>query len=135
MEEAALLLGRPYGIAGRVIHGDGRGRGIGFPTVNIALVPRLQYPAYGVYAVRVTRGSESYDGVANLGVRPTIAHTHTPSLEVHLFDFMQDIYGARLTVEFIARVRNEQKFDSLAALTGQIAQDCAHARTILSKTR
>lgn len=132
---AGALLGHAYQLGGRVKHGDGRGRQLGFPTANIALVPGLKLPAHGVYAVRATvqdpLGERHYDGVVNLGVRPTIGGQDHASLELHLFDFAGDIYGARVTVQFVRQLRHEMKFESLAALTRQIAEDCALAKQLL----
>jgi riboflavin kinase/FMN adenylyltransferase len=129
---AAQLLGRLHEMSGRVVQGDRRGRTIGFPTANLdpeAVLPPLD----GVYAVRVReRGDDSgtlYDGVANLGTRPTFAAGR--SLEVHLFDFDRDIYGSELRVGFVARVRAEQRFDGLSELRAQIARDCDTARAMI----
>ena len=132
MKMAASLLGRPYQFTGRVMHGDGRGRTIGFATANLALPQRLKLPAYGVYAVRATVHGTTHDAVANVGVRPTVANVARPSLEVHMFDFNQTIYGASMQVQFIEKIRDEKKFHSLDALTSQIADDCAAARFIFS---
>lgn len=130
---AAELLGRPYRLAGRVLHGDRRGHGLGFPTANIALPAGLKLPAHGVYAVRAQMGGEVWSGVANLGVRPSVGIQTKPSLEVHLFNFEGDLYGRRLMVDFIAYVRPEVKFDSLDALKKQIAEDCVSARKTLQR--
>lgn len=132
MGTAARLLGRDYMLAGRVVHGDGRGRTIGFPTANLALPPSIKLPAYGVYAVRATVQGTTHDAVANLGVRPTIGGASHPALEVHLLDSSPRLYGAAMDVHFIAKLRDEQRFDSLAALTAQIAEDCVSARNRLA---
>jgi riboflavin kinase/FMN adenylyltransferase len=127
-EQAWHLLGRPYRICGRVGHGDRRGRTIGFPTANISLHRRVS-PLRGVYAVRVHGVSNApWPGVANIGRRPTVAGTDE-RLEVHLFEFDGDLYGAHLQVEFLLRLRDEQRFDSFEALKAQIARDAesAHA--------
>lgn len=130
---AALLLGRYWEIEGRVEGGDKRGRTIGIPTANVPLVDTL-HPAYGVYAVRA--GLEDagevhwYDGVANLGLRPTVAGD-APRLEVHLFDFDEDIYGRHLRVALVDFIRPEQKFDGLEALKEQIAADITRAKRVL----
>jgi riboflavin kinase/FMN adenylyltransferase len=124
---AQRLLGRPFFLHGRVAHGDKRGRTLGFPTANLHL-HRHSTPVSGVYAVRVHGlGPVARPAVANVGSRPTVAGTDS-RLEVHLFDFDQDIYGAHLRVEFCAWLRHEQKFPSLAALQEQIARDSAAAR-------
>lgn len=133
MARARALLGRHYQINGRVVHGQARGRGLGFPTANIVPAPQLKLPRYGVYAVRVRLGNHWRDGVANLGVRPTVVNTTRPQFEVHLFDYTGDLYGQRLEVALIAHLRDEKRFDSLAALTHQIAQDAIAARQCLQE--
>jgi riboflavin kinase/FMN adenylyltransferase len=131
LETAAALLGRPHGIEGRVMHGDKRGRELGFPTANLALRVRA-LPMTGVFVVRAGVHGQAvrWPGVANLGLRPTV-DGKTPRLEVHLFDFAGDLYGRRLEVEFLHRLRGEQRFESLAALRQQIAVDAAAARAWL----
>ncbi len=133
---AAILLGRPWVIEGRVRHGDARGHAIGFPTANLALGDQL-LPPLGVYAVRVavlgSQGESRHDGVANLGRRPTFAG-ETVRLEVHLFDFDGDLYGRKLRVGFIDRLRPERHFDGLESLKAQIAADCAEARSRIKAT-
>jgi riboflavin kinase / FMN adenylyltransferase len=133
LAEAARLLGRPYTICGRVSHGDKRGRTIGFPTLNIQL-HRPVSPLRGVYAVRVHGiGDEELAGVANIGSRPTLQGDPRFLLEVHLFDFDRDVYGAHVSVEFIAHLRDEMKFDSFAALREQIDVDARRARELLAQ--
>ena len=128
LARAAQLLGRPYSIAGRVVSGSRIGRTLGFPTANIQLKHRK--PALsGVFAVSVEGlGSRLVPGVANVGIRPTIDRVARPSLEVHLFGWDRDCYGAHLRVHFLAKQRDEAKFDSLDALSRQIARDVAQAR-------
>ena len=130
---AALLLGRYWEIEGQVEHGDQRGRTIGFPTANVALGETL-HPAYGVYAVRaaIENGDEIEwrAGVANLGLRPTVAGTQ-PRLEVHLFDFSGDIYGRHIRVALVDHLRPEQKFADLEALKAQIEVDNRRAQATL----
>jgi len=127
LERAAALLGRPYAIAGRVAHGEKRGRHLGFPTANIPL--RKKPPLSGIFAVRVLGLSpQALAGVASLGVRPTVEQHGKPILEVFLFDFDQTIYGRRVTVEFLHKLRDEEKYDDLDALTRQIRADVAQAR-------
>ncbi|MFP5383200.1 MAG: bifunctional riboflavin kinase/FAD synthetase [Gammaproteobacteria bacterium] len=130
-DHAASLLGHPYEIAGRVRHGDARGRELGFPTANIAL-HRLRSPLFGVYAVEI-RGINGVvmTGVANVGRRPTV-NGLDERLEVHVFDFMERIYGRHITVRFLARIRDEMRFDGLDALKAQIACDVAAARAIFA---
>ena len=122
------LLGRPFKLSGKVLKGKQLGRQIGSPTANIAL-KRVKSPLHGVYAVRV-KGAGMMDapGVANVGVRPTVNDGTLANLEVHLFDFTRDIYGERLEVEFMTKLRDEKKFDSLDSLKAAIARDQASAR-------
>ncbi|MCC6194640.1 MAG: bifunctional riboflavin kinase/FAD synthetase [Burkholderiales bacterium] len=127
LDRATALLGRPYTLVGRVAHGDKRGRGLGFPTANL---PLKRKPALsGIFAVRVHGvGPSPLAGVASLGVRPTIAAGLQPVLEVFIFDFDQSIYGRRVAVEFLHKLRDEEKYDDLDALTSQIRADVAQAR-------
>ena len=155
--DAARLLGRPFAIGGRVVRGQQLGRTLGYPTANIRLGRRVS-PVQGIFAVRV-RGATveplpggrdtgaslpggrssascardtgaSLPGVASLGLRPTVGGRE-PLLEAHLFDFDGDLYGRRLAVEFVAKLRDEEKFASLDALTAQMHRDAAAARAIL----
>ena len=128
MDGAAELLGRPYSMTGRVIHGDKRGRQLGFPTANIA-IKRSKSPMLGVFAVEVV-GLDAgiYHGVANIGTRPVFAGNQV-LLEVHLLDFDRDIYGRHLQVNFMKRLRAEQKFESIEILQEQIKKDIEDARS------
>lgn len=129
---AARYLGQPYRMTGRVAHGDKRGRLLGVPTANMILHRRVS-PLRGVYAVRIHNlGDKVYDGVANIGTRPTVGGTRT-QLEAHIFDFDGDIYGQRMSVEFVAKVRDEIKFENLEQLKQQIMSDIDSARTLLTK--
>lgn len=127
LEQAARFLGRPYGMAGRVVHGRKLGRQLGFATANI-YIRHNPLVMTGVFTVCVIgpRG-QKFQGVANLGVRPTIGGTR-PLLEIHLLDFQGDLYGAHLSVQFVHKLRDELKFPDLSALQAQIAQDVAAAR-------
>ncbi len=128
---AAEMLGRPYTMSGRVVHGQALGRQLGFPTANIPL-KRLRSPLGGVYAVRLCRTDGSvHEGVANVGCKPSIGQ-FLPNLEVHLFDFGSNLYGERVQVEFIAHLRKEQRFDGLEALQTQIKQDVQQAKACLA---
>ena len=138
--EAAHQLGRFWEIDGRVMVGDRRGRTIGFPTVNLGLGDYLR-PAFGVYAVRVAGdgaddpfAGRMIDGVANLGLRPTVGGTPEPRLEANLFGIDQDLYGRHLRVSLVEFIRPEKKFAGLDALKAQIAADAAKAREILAAT-
>jgi riboflavin kinase/FMN adenylyltransferase len=127
LEHAAALLGRPYTIAGRVAHGAKLGRNLGFPTANIRL--KRMPPVSGVFAVRV-HGLDTRpdDGVASVGVRPTVAAGGEPLLEVFILDFDRAIYGRRVTVEFLHKLRDEERYANLDTLTRQIRADVAQAR-------
>ena len=128
IEHAARLLGRPYTIAGRVMHGSKIGRAIGFPTANIQL-KRKKLPLTGVFAVQVDGlGNAPVRGAASLGVRPTLGAGLAPVLEVHLLDFDRDIYGAHVAVQFLHRLRDEAKYESLDLLKAQIARDVVAVR-------
>ncbi|MEB2312299.1 MAG: bifunctional riboflavin kinase/FAD synthetase [Sorangiineae bacterium] len=138
VEAAALVLGRPHSLSGRVVEGDRRGRTIGVPTANLDGIPEAR-PANGVYASLVDRlddegGARSLAlGVTNLGVRPTVGGG--PSVETHLLDFDGDLYGARLRLHLVARLREERRFDGLEALVAQIRRDVAEARALLAARR
>ena len=132
MEHAARLLGRPYVIDGQVAHGQKLGRQLGFATANL----RIKHdppPMTGVFAVEVGGlGPQPLPGVANLGVRPTVGGVR-PLLEVHLFDFNRDIYGAHISVRFVHKLRAEQRFPNFDALKAQIAADAAAARSFFQR--
>ena len=131
-DAAARLLGRRYRMVGRVGHGQELGRTLGFPTANLRLM-RRKSPLCGILAVRVYGiDSVPLNGVASLGTRPTVEGVE-PLLEVHVFDFEGDLYGRAIEVEFIAKLRDEVKFDSLDSLTVQMKVDAAQARELLSK--
>ncbi|HVU82979.1 MAG TPA: bifunctional riboflavin kinase/FAD synthetase [Rhodanobacteraceae bacterium] len=130
---AAELLGRRFTIGGRVVRGQRMGHKLGYPTANIRLGKRVS-PVSGIFAVRVHLGDKWWPGVASLGVRPTIAGGGEPLLEAHLFGFEGDLYGRRIEVEFVAKLRDEEKFADLDALRAQMDHDAAEARRILSDT-
>jgi riboflavin kinase/FMN adenylyltransferase len=125
------LLGREHFVRGRVIHGHHRGRQLGFPTANIRVRTGL-LPPNGVYAVRVTHDGVTRGGVANLGVNPTFGGGER-SLEPHIFDFDGDLYGVRLKVSFVRRLRDELRFGSIDELVAQIRRDAEAARGVLSR--
>jgi riboflavin kinase/FMN adenylyltransferase len=130
LDRATHLLGRPYRMAGRVRLGKKLGRTLGFPTANLAL-QRKVVPLWGIFAVRVSgAGLVDHPAVSSLGTRPTVNGTD-PLLEVHLFDFDGSLYGQYLDVDFVARLRDEQKFASLDALVAQMHRDAAAARAVL----
>lgn len=128
--EVAALLGQPYALGGRVVEGFRRGRKIGFPTAN--LLPRgMVLLPNGVYAVRVEVGETEYDAVANVGVNPTFGNDRR-TVESHIFDFSADLYGQRIRVSFVERLREERKFPSVDDLVRQIRADADHARRLLA---
>jgi len=129
VRDVAALLGRHYVIEGRVLHGDKRGRAMGYPTANIAL-GALFRPAYGVYAVRFIVDGEMFYGVANVGVRPMYP-LQEPLLEVHVFEMQRELYGKRVQVELVDYLREERYFDSVDGLMAQIAADSNMARQVL----
>ena len=130
IDDATEMLGGPWFVTGEVIHGEKRGRDLGYPTANIRLDKTCGLK-HGIYAVRVGRGAERFDAVASYGRRPTFDNG-APLLEVFLFDFNGDLYGAALDVAFIGFIRDELKFDSVEALVRQMDNDSAHARAALT---
>ncbi len=129
---AARMLGRPFEINGVVVPGDARGRTIGIPTANIATSDGLVHPATGVYAVRCEVDGVEYEGVSNVGTRPTFGGGDE-TIEVHLLDTDEDLYGKTMRVKFIDRLRNEQHFTSAENLVFQIRTDIEQARAVLGR--
>ncbi len=127
---AAKLLDRRYTFSGKVVFGNKVGRTIGVPTANI-WVPKSNLPIKGVYAVKALVKGETFNGIANMGVRPTVGGT-SPVLEIHIFDFNEEIYGCRIEVEFYQKIRNEKKFENLDKLKEQINLDIAETRKYFS---
>ena len=128
-ERAAFLLGRPYAFTGEVVHGHALGREMGYPTANIMPPVGRVIPAHGVYAVSCAiDGVGALPAVANVGVRPTVEEDACVNCEVHLLAPVSDLYGKRLTVSFLSRLREEKKFESTAALAKQIAADIENAK-------
>ncbi len=143
LDAARTLLGRWHALSGTVVHGDKRGRTIGFPTANVLDMPEA-LPPFGVMAVVVDKLGDEHEtnnvqlgrGVANLGLRPTVDASATrPRLEVHLFDFDGDLYGARIRVHLVQHLRPEKRFASFDALRAQIIEDSARARSVVSDVR
>ena len=128
-ELAAQLLGRPYTFSGKVVYGKQLGRTIGVPTANL-WIPKQRLPIAGVYAVKCSLAGELFNGIANMGTRPTVDGSK-PVLEIHIFNFSESIYGQRLTVEFKNKLRDEKKFDNIDLLKEQILQDISQAKEIL----
>jgi riboflavin kinase/FMN adenylyltransferase len=131
--EVINILGRNFTLDGEVVHGEGRGRKLGFPTAN--LVTRKEIlPRDGVYAVKVKWCDDYYDGVINIGRRPTFADS-LPTLEIHLIDFQGDLYGETLRIYFVGRLRDEEKFSSVDALQKAVVKDIARARGLFSSSQ
>ena len=140
LADAGRLLGRRYAVIGRVVHGDGRGRALGFPTANLSFARPVTLPQDGIYAVRVSwdgpdplRPARRADGTASLGVRPTFGGGRR-LLEVHLLDFDEDLYERHLRVEFVRRQRGERRFASIDALVRRMRRDVDRTRRILEQT-
>ncbi len=136
LQRAGTLLGRPYGISGRVLHGAKLGRTIGFPTLNLRVAGSRsggRPVLHGVYTVRVHGLAPApVAGVASVGLRPTVTADGHWLVEVHLFDFAEQVYGRLVRVEFVHKLRDEEKYDSLAELTAAIARDAVRARQLLA---
>jgi riboflavin kinase/FMN adenylyltransferase len=132
VDEAGALLGHQYYIDGTVIHGDGRGRTIGYPTANLCSENEL-LPPHGVYATTATIEGVVRPSITNIGVRPTVDTSSRMHTETHLFSYDRDLYGATIRLGFVQRLRDERAFDSVDSLRGQIAADCARARVLFDR--
>ncbi len=131
--EAANLLGHPYGLHGRVVHGDSRGQGLGFPTANIEQDASKILPSNGVYACRAIISGSSHAAAVNVGVRPQFhSDSSKPLVEAYVLDFDGDLYGQDVRLEFAARLRPESRFESVEALVQQIDKDVAQTRKLLA---
>ncbi len=128
VEAATQLLGAPFRMRGEVVHGDRRGRELGFPTANMVPSPEIVWPGHGVYACRVGQRMAA----VNVGVRPTFGEGLEPLVEAYLLDFDGDLYGKQLTVEFIARLRGEQRFEGVETLVEQMHRDVERTRELLA---
>ena len=128
VEAASEYLGRAYSLYGNVVHGEARGRTIGFPTANIEVTEPFVIPANGVYFVKVYLDDANYFGVMNIGNKPTFHTNHAVTIEAHLFDFNQDIYGRDVRVELLGYIRAEQRFNSIQELIAQIQADVQWAK-------
>nr|WP_245628150.1 riboflavin biosynthesis protein RibF [Shouchella shacheensis] len=128
------LLGTPYSIRGTVAHGDKRGRQIGFPTANVQLDDRYMIPRVGVYVATLEYGGVLYQGMANVGFKPTFVETAPePSIEVNIFDFDQQIYDQQVKVTFLQRIRSEQKFNGIEEIKAQLGEDQRQAKAFFLK--
>ena len=133
MEAAGALLGRPYALRGPVVRGHERGRGIGFPTANMAVTPDRALPAFGVYVTRSYVGEGSYMSATNIGINPTFDDVR-PTVETYILDFEGDLYGRELRIELLHHLRGEMRFDSLDALVAAIGADVAATRHYFAAT-
>ncbi len=135
IEEAAKMLNRNYSVTGIVQRGQQLGRKLNYPTANISPLNKEQLlPANGVYAIYGHYDKARYSGMLNIGIRPTIDNDKTLHIEAHLFDFNQEIYNEQLKVEFVKRIRDEVKFDSIDALKAQLDKDAISAKDVLAKS-
>ncbi|HET9073390.1 MAG TPA: bifunctional riboflavin kinase/FAD synthetase [Solirubrobacteraceae bacterium] len=142
MEEAGRLLGAPFRVRGPVVGGDRRGRDLGFPTANLVADPALVLPAHGVYACRATipdpdpgapdKATRTFMAATNVGVRPTFGGAGAPNVEAFLLDFSGDLYGQTITVEFLHRLRGEQRYEGIEPLVAQMQRDVGETRRRLS---
>ncbi len=129
LDEAGALLGRQYSIDGTVEHGAERGRALGVPTANLCTENEL-IPPHGVYATTATIGGTVHRSITNIGTRPTMDDSSRLTIETHVFDFDRDLYGARLRIGFVKRLRDERRFASIELLKAQMASDCEQARAL-----
>ncbi len=134
VDRASELLGRPFALSGEVVRGEGRGRGLGFPTANLSAENEL-IPTRGVYITRAHVLANSHSAVTNVGVRPTVGGSKQVTVETHLLEFDDDVYDERMTVEFLHRLRDEVRFDDVAQLADQIARDRAAAESFFINQR
>ncbi|MBE3134429.1 MAG: bifunctional riboflavin kinase/FAD synthetase [Acidobacteria bacterium] len=132
VDEAAALLGHHYFVDGTVVHGDARGRTLGYPTANLQSANEL-LPPHGVYATMVSLGSTIHPSITNVGVRPTFGAGLPAVIETFLFDFDGDLYGSAVRLWFVQRLRDERTFDTVEALLVQIKADCARARALFER--
>lgn len=130
VHKAGRFLGRPYSIEGRVVHGEARGRSIGYPTANVAVDPRILLPRFGVYATRLRWQDQLALGVTNVGIKPTFSG-QAPTVESHCLDRSDMLYDQEMIVEFVEFIRPEQRFGCVEELRKQIARDCQQCRDIL----
>ena len=127
-ERALAMMGRPYTLCAEVIHGKMLGRTLGFPTANQSFPKGRTVPKFGVYAVRISVDGKKYDGVANVGIRPTVEHTVAANCEVYILDFAGDLYGKTVTTEFFEFLRPERHFADVRALVTAVQNDIRSAK-------
>ena len=134
MDKAYRNLGRPFALQGKVVEGNSRGRSLGFPTANLSIAKDRILPGDGIYATLAHVGDKTYMAATNVGVRPTFGETER-IVEAFILDFDGDLYGSEISVEFIERLRNEQRFDTTEALVAQMHRDVERTREVLKKPR
>jgi len=133
MEDAMHMLGRPYALKGTVVHGNKLGRTIGYPTLNIQPLDADQIiPGLGIYVIRTSHNGHNYNGMMSIGYNPTVTDARVLKIEAHLFDFDQEIYGEEVELLFLKKLREEEKFESLAALREQLGRDKEDALKVLN---
>ena len=130
MEKVSRLMGRPFELHGKVVRGQGRGAGLGFPTVNLNILPGQAVPGDGVYATRAYVNDQTYPSITNVGMNPTFGNTER-TIESYLIDFQNNLYEHEVRIEFIRKMRDEIKFENAGELARQIAEDIRQTRTIL----
>ena len=130
---ARAMLGRPYGFCAEIVHGNHLGHSLGIPTINQEAPPRRLMPKNGVYRARVTIAGKTFDGMANVGTKPTVDGIRPVGVETNLFDFNEDVYGQTARTELLEFIRPEQRFPSLAALQEQLAQDRRNIQALISR--
>lgn len=135
LSKANELLGYLYETSGFVIHGDARGRTLGYPTANVLSDPEVFMPKIGVYAVKLQVDKIWYDGMASIGYNPTFGYRKNISVEVHLFDFKKEIYGENVRIKWVKYLRDEERYESKEALIDQLKQDEIDSRAVLSKVK
>jgi len=132
MEKVTHLLGRPFSLLGKVTHGEHRGTGIGFPTVNLTVDPKMALPPDGVYATRANIGGKEFQAMTNIGRRPTFGDNNERTIESFILNYNQEIYGKEVKIEIIQRLREEKHFDSIEELKKQVAEDVKRGAAILN---
>lgn len=136
VEKASTLLGRPYQLTGEVVHGDGRGKGIGIPTANLETGEEKLIPGSGIYACRACIANRYWPAAVNIGIRPTFESAELKThVEAHILDYSGDLYSQQISIEFLARLRGEQRFKSVDKLINQIHKDIEKTRVITSDIR
>ena len=132
IEKVTRLLGRPFNLEGKVVKGEHRGTGLGFPTVNLSVDAKMAIPPDGVYATRAYIGGQEYQAMTNIGKRPTFGGSNERTIESFILNYNQEIYGKEVKIEIIQRLRDEKHFDSIEELRKQIDEDVKRGAAILN---